>query len=219
MARFRVSAYDPRNDSSENTEAWRPGYKKNPDGLAGVILDWRSPLPPSEHLQPCMCGCRSAVASRRVRFAPGHDARLKGRLTRAYATATPVHILRNPVTRAKGLAGLADVATTTALEVASIFSTDRFDWGVAVTRAAKKLTAGDLSRALASDRNILARALDENRHPGLVLLHVGKWDRTGHLLAVYIGKDLLHHYEWTDSDGDFQEADHDPEEHDDSGAE
>jgi hypothetical protein len=213
MARFRPDRYDPRVDSSPNTEAWRPGHKRNPDGLEGVILDWR-PLPsPHEHMTPCPCGCRKPVtgARSRAKFVVGHDARLKGILSRAHVTATPVYILTAPMPNGKGLAGLATVTPYQAVEVAAEMSSKSYDWVTAVSDAADRLGGDLVAKQYAADRRVLAAAL--NPKGGRSLLHVGKWEQTGHLLAVYIGPDLNRYYEWTSDSGTVRTANgHAPDE-------
>jgi hypothetical protein len=202
VARFRPSAYDPRSDSSPGTEAWRPGHKNNPGGLEGVILDWRTLPAPNDHLRPCPCGCRKPITGSRSRFVVGHDARLKGILTRAFITASPVHLLHDGTGSSTKLGGLARVETATASDVASKFSSDTYDWTVGLAAAADKVGGKLEDRLLATDRRVLHNSL--NPLGGRALLHCGRWEKTGHLLAVYVGPDLQHYYEWTASDGELR---------------
>lgn len=214
MARFTMRNYDPRADSSPGTEAWRPGYRNNPEGLEGLILDWRDP-PGSPHLSPCPCGCTNPVTGKGAKFVMGHDARFKGILTRAYIAAVPVHILHNPANDDV----LASIESVTAEQVARKFSTERYDWVAAMKESAEKIDGAKGHRAAMTDRRVLQLALRD--HPDRKLLSVGRWEKTGHLLAIWIGSDLRHHYAWTAADGKFREADVDPksDEHDETGAE
>ncbi|HXJ66017.1 MAG TPA: hypothetical protein VNN79_19835, partial [Actinomycetota bacterium] len=126
MGKFSPTNYDPRKDSSPNTEAYRPGYKGDPPGLAGVILD-RTTLPePYAHLRPCPCGCRQPLAAGST-YRMGHDMRLKGILIRAHLTATDVNVL-----------GDGGTWTGPAIEEAARWSTANLDWEVMLKEAEAK---------------------------------------------------------------------------------
>lgn len=88
--------YDPRNDSSPDTEQYRPVEgapigSEDAAGFEGVILDY-SRKGPNSSLFTCQCGCRLEVMKGRA-FRQGHDARLKGILIRAYLHNQEVTIL------------------------------------------------------------------------------------------------------------------------------
>ncbi len=94
MARFSAAKYDPRQDSSRGTKALRSS------GFDGVLLK----IAEGE----CACGCGETLKHAGRRFRQGHDARLRGILTRA-------HLTGNPVT----LVGGDEAQTTTAVALAA----------------------------------------------------------------------------------------------------
>lgn len=73
MARFDPKQYNPATDCSD--ELWDP---KSP----AIVL--------SQQAGECRCGCRGRTGSI---FLPGHDARLRGKLIRAYRTDTPIIVV------------------------------------------------------------------------------------------------------------------------------
>ena len=79
MARFNPESYDPAADSSTNAAS-----KFGVD--AGTLV-----LVSSE--THCMCGCGEARDPKR-QFKPGHDARLKGKLSRALAASCKVTLIK-----------------------------------------------------------------------------------------------------------------------------
>jgi hypothetical protein len=78
MAKFRLETYDVKADSSSTRKAPR---SENPDAL---IIDQSG--------QTCFCGCGSPRGEK-VRFAMGHDMKLKGKLNRAACAEAPVVIV------------------------------------------------------------------------------------------------------------------------------
>jgi hypothetical protein len=120
VASFSPTTYDPRADSSPQTEYFRSESGVDPGGnpvrLRGVIIDLTDP--DAAHLKACACGCRGAVTrSSKSTFRMGHDARLRGILLRAHLTGTEVHVLSGGVT-----------TTGPATAYAAMFNTDRRDW-------------------------------------------------------------------------------------------
>ena len=94
MARFSAAKYDPRQDSSRGTKALRSS------GFEGVLLKVAE--------GECACGCGETLKHAGRKFRQGHDARLRGILTRA-------HLTRQPVTLVLG----DEAQTTTALALAA----------------------------------------------------------------------------------------------------
>lgn len=175
MGKFLVSQYDPRKDSSPGTEAWRPGFRGEPDGFEGVILDHR----PVNGQRACPCGCTRRVAGKAT-FAMGHDMRLKGILIRAHLTATLVAIVG-----VNGRTGDPELGPAySAAEIAARYSTPKFDWVAMLEEADEKQGADVRAKIERANREILARALGVQ--PGdRKLIRVGRWEYTGEVLAVY----------------------------------
>ncbi len=94
MARFNASKYDPRIDSSKGTKALRSS------GLDGVLLKVAD--------GECVCGCGDRPKRAGSKFVQGHDARLRGILTRAHLTGHPVTLVRG------------DEVTTTSAEAVAV---------------------------------------------------------------------------------------------------
>lgn len=124
VTRHRLSSYDPRVDSSPGTEAHRPGYRNDPPGFEGVILDRRW----GGEIRVCPCGCRRTVAGK-ARFAVGHDMRLKGILIRAHLTGTPLLVLAS---------GGDPEWNGSAMQDAARWGTDKLDWQVMLKDAAAR---------------------------------------------------------------------------------
>lgn len=76
MAKFNASKYDPAKDSSR-------GSKPTPEqGVVLVVEEGQ-----------CPCGCGQSPKSPKRTFVQGHDARLRGILTRAHLTGTSVTVI------------------------------------------------------------------------------------------------------------------------------
>lgn len=183
MGKFRIATYDPRADSSPNTEAYRPGYRNDPPGLSGVILD-RSDV---DGFRVCGCGCGAKVAGK-AKFAMGHDMKLKGILVRAHLSGTPVHV-RNE----------AGTHTRTAIEEAERWSTPKLDW-VKMLREAEEKQGADVRAAIErSEREVTERALGPQVGQR-ELLRLGRWEHTGYVIAVYSDEGAVL-YEYVDKKG------------------
>lgn len=154
MNKYSPARYDPADDST-------PGLPKRTDAVSLLIGDGL-----------CACGCGDHPAGRKAKFCMGHDARLKGRLTRAYSA----HVQIALVEESTGTATLIDP-----LDYADRFSTDKVDWRKLITDGAAKIAErrGGIDKR-AAEREILARAArDEN------VVRVGKWDQTDSAAAIY----------------------------------
>lgn len=85
--RFNVEEYDPREDSQ--------GTEK--EGL--LVIEVGQTIPDEEGKdearETCLCGCGEVPTGKKARFVMGHDARLKGMLTRAHIAGTKVELTRN----------------------------------------------------------------------------------------------------------------------------
>lgn len=90
MARFNPAKYDPRNDSSPDTDDLRvDGYEND------VIIE----LGAVDGSKLCNCGCGDPLPERKngktvetTRFIQGHDARFRGILIRAHLTNTEITV-------------------------------------------------------------------------------------------------------------------------------
>jgi hypothetical protein len=164
-SRFNTSKYDPTVDSSPGSDTYRPGPDSDRGendealGFTGVILDLTPLSAPHDHLDPCECGCRLPLQGKGRRFRPGHDAKLRGILIRAYVTGTEVTWLDG------GSAVSGD-----AVSYAQRFTTGRQDWP-AMLRTAKALHTAD--RPARPARAPKAQQLDDWTN-GTV--KVGRWE-------------------------------------------
>lgn len=88
----------------------------------------------------CLCGCKEPTPGR---FRPGHDARLKGKLTRAAIAKVKVAVIKN-----------GSEKEMTARAFAKEVSTDSYDWTPALDRAvdAAKAKAVRVSQVKAEPR-------------------------------------------------------------------
>lgn len=191
MARFNPSKYDPSEDSSPGTEKIRQG----PTAPKTLILDW---TPPAADDRVCPCGCRE-VLHPSSRFRMGHDARLRGKLTRAHVTGTDVTIVKG-----------RDVSTSSAITVADQFSSPLLDWKAAL-REAEGRYSGARAKTDASNAEILQRAKEtkEAEANGNLkvgdrrLVKVGRWNYTGQVIAIYqLNGEAI--FEYTSKGGDVK---------------
>jgi len=177
VAKFSPAKYDPRSDSSPSAEKFRQAGA--PDT---VILDW-TPLvhaPAQDGDAPtttkvCPCGCTELLGSK-SRFRMGHDARLKGIFTRAHVTGTDITIVKGN-----------DIATSSAVTLASQFTTPAMDW-VKALRVAEARYA-NATKAKVQEAN--DQIVEEARGPQVgtrKLIKVGRWNYTGEMIAVYEDK-------------------------------
>lgn len=182
MARFNPAKYDPREDSSPGTERYRQGG----NAPTTLVLDW-TPIEPSG--RACPCGCREELAAN-SRFRMGHDARLRGKLTRAHVTGTDVTIIKG-----------RDVTTLSAVAVADQFSSPQLDWRASL-REAEGRYSGSRARIDAANAEILKRAqgpqVGDRR-----LIKVGRWPYTGEVIAIYQDRDVAV-FEYTAKSGEVK---------------
>lgn len=153
MSKFNPSQYNPLDDSTE-------GLPRRADCVSLLVGPGL-----------CGCGCGDAVSGAKANFCMGHDARLKGKLTRAAAAGCQIALVDN----ATGVASLK-----TAIEYASTFSTPKVDWAVLVQAGADKIIArrGTIDRR-AAERRVLERAARDGA------VRTGRWDKTGSVAAIY----------------------------------
>lgn len=107
------------NDKSHRPVAWKPETDSSPQYRAAAAKDGRVHIDITNGA--CLCGCNQTAASR---FRPGHDATLKGRLTRAalHGAGITLH------------AGDAKVELT-ARQMASKLNTEKHRWDAALDAA------------------------------------------------------------------------------------
>lgn len=153
MAKFNPADYRPSDDST-------PGLPAR-DNAVSILV--------GEGL--CGCGCGEAPAGRGTKFLMGHDARLKGVLTRAHASQVRIALFENST-------GVADVVDP--LEYAARFTSTKTDWTELVQAGADKIAArrGNVDRRFA-ERQVLDRATRDGA------VRVGRWEATDSVAAIY----------------------------------
>lgn len=182
MKRFRADKYDPRTDSSFN---YTSGGARVAHPTAVILEVHDHPDAP----KLCPCGCAEAPRGKGATFGMGHDARLKGKLTRAAAAGSQIVLTDT----SKQVVEVLDP-----LEYAARFSTAKLDWKVAVAESASRASGTGAEQA------VMARALgpqigDEK------LIRVGRWDKTGKIVAIYDdGKGGTPIFEYADSHGEVR---------------
>jgi hypothetical protein len=122
------------NDKSHTPVAWKPESDSSPQHKGAARQDGRVHIDITNGA--CLCGCNQAAESR---FRPGHDATLKGRLTRAalHGAGLTLH------------AGDAKVELTPR-QMATKLNTAKHAWDTALDRAlarAKQAEADRIKRA------------------------------------------------------------------------
>lgn len=168
MPRFNPDRYRPTDESS-------PGYKT----LDSSCLVLNVALDGYEQRIGCPCGCGEMPLGDRAIFRMGHDARLRGKLIRAYLTGTRVRIHMDGI--------LSDPKD--AYEIAA-----RYEWE-------KYLDAAVLKRE-GKNRELLRKALGSER-----LIKVGRWEFTGQVAAVYrTGVEDMFLVEYVNKAGDIRQA-------------
>lgn len=175
MAKFNPAKYDPKTDSSSGTDRMRH------NGPATVILDWTSIRTkatqdaPATDVKVCPCGCREPLASK-SRFRMGHDARLKGILSRAHVTATDITLVKG-----------SDLTVVSAVALASQFTSPNMDWVKALREAEARF--GGATKAKVQEANDAIVAEANGPQVGTrKLIKVGRWNYTGEMIAVYEDK-------------------------------
>lgn len=124
--------YLPATDST-------PDQQKRAGETGRVVLDLRKGA--------CLCGCKGAAQGR---FQPGHDARLKGKLTRAALNNVGLLIL---IDMEDGTPGEAQI---TPRQLAAKLSTGKYNWAEAldanVARAKELAKAAEVRKAEAAKK-------------------------------------------------------------------
>lgn len=183
MKRFNPKTYDPRVDSSF-------GYSNGSVRTAhphGVVLQVVGGTPPL-----CACGCGEPPRGKGATFGMGHDARLRGKLSRA--VVAQCQVVLTDVDK-------AIVEVLDPLDYADRFSTDKLDWRASVQESAKRSRRSDGEEA---ERTVLKRALGP-QVGDTKLIKVGRWEKTGRIVAVYEDKgEVL--YEYVDAAGVVRQA-------------
>lgn len=169
MHKFSPARYDTRDDSTE-------GLPHRPDAVSLLVGDGF-----------CACGCGDAPAGKKAKFCMGHDARLKGKLTRAHSAKVQIALVQETT----GVAHVIDP-----LEYADQFSTSKVDWRQLVLDAAGKIQErrGVIDKR-AAERRVLERATADGA------VRVGRWDKTGGAAAIYLREDGSYEVEYVDEIG------------------
>ena len=159
MPRFNEKTYDPRNDSSEGFEQ---------EGKL-VVLHQSAKIDGKEQ-SSCLCGCGHYPHGRNSSFMMGHDARFRGALIRAHLTDTPVVIVTDdPTGRNSGPQHHAPIPAAQVTDELGL------PW-------AQYLESAEARRE-GKNRQVLAKAVGSER-----LIKVGRWEKTGQVIAFYEGK-------------------------------
>lgn len=166
MPRFNEKTYDPRNDSSE-------GFEQE----GKLVVLHQSGFEDGKAVASCLCGCGHYPHGRKSNFMMGHDARFRGALIRAHLTDTPVVVVRE---RATGKNASPEHSNpTTAAKVVDELG---LPW-------AQYLESAEARRE-GKNRQVLAKAVGSER-----LIKVGRWEKTGQVIAFYESKTGDHEYE------------------------
>lgn len=169
MNKFSPARYDPAVDSTR-------GLPRRPDSVSLLVGTGL-----------CACGCGDAPSGRKAKFCMGHDARLKGVLTRAYSAGLDIALIEETT-------GSAEVLEP--LDYAERFSTPKVDWRKLVTDAAAKIAQrrGSIDKR-ASERKVLERAVTDGA------IKTGRWDKTDSVAAIYALPDGAYEVEYVDEVG------------------
>lgn len=180
-----------------NQKRWRPAHDTSP-GLKTVnpsatVLLQVMEIRPGRHDQShilgtefsakrlgCPCGCGEFPKGARAEFCMGHDARLRGKLIRAYLTGTRIiYVMRaayntGDVALPDNRIAEYDSGLIDPLEVAGRYQVKGkpFDWRHYLEEA--------VERREGRNRELLQRALGSRR-----LVSVGRWEYTGQVAAVF----------------------------------
>lgn len=173
MNKFSPVRYNPLDDST----AGLPRRSDSVSLLAGVSL--------------CACGCGDTPAGTKAKFCMGHDARLKGVLTRAHSAGVTIALVDSET-------GVAEVIDP--LEYADRFSTPKVDWRQLVLAAAAKIAErrGTIDKR-AAERRVVERAAADGA------VKVGRWEKTDSVAAIYRKTDGTYLVEFVDSVGRIQQ--------------
>lgn len=155
MGKLNLANYQPRDDSSANTEQYR-AFDEQDD----LILRQTS-----DH---CLCGCGQPPAGKTSKFKMGHDARLRGKLIRAYCTGTLVTTI-----------GEDTVTRVTAMELA-----EELGWAEYLKVAAEREAVRSDERAERASAALLRQATGP-QVGDFKLIKVGRWSKTGQVVAVF----------------------------------
>lgn len=173
MNKFNPDKYDPRADST-------PGLPRRAGSISLLVGTGM-----------CGCGCGNAPTGDKARFQMGHDARLKGKLTRALAARVDVALVEETD---------GTVTVVSPLEYAARFSTDKVDWTALIQASVDKILErrGRVDRR-ASERRVLDRAIKDGA------VRTGRWDATDSVAAIYRLEDGSFEVEYVDEDGSIKQ--------------
>lgn len=174
MNKYSPARYNPVDDST-------PGLPRREDSVSLLV---------GEGL--CACGCGDTPSGKKAKFCMGHDARLKGKLTRAYSAHVSVALVEETT-------GTAEVVDP--LTYAARFSTPKVDWEKLVRDAAAKIAQrrGKIDKR-AAERKILERAATDGA------IRVGRWEKTDSAAAIYQLEDGGYEVEYVDEVGRIRQT-------------
>lgn len=153
MPRFAITKYTPVKDST-------PGLRTVDPQRLVLAIKYRGDNPAAGTDFGCPCGCGEEPIGKDAVFKMGHDARLRGKLIRAYLTDTEVVFVVGGI-------GGAPAPPLTAKQVAARYKWEGYLEHAAMAREGK-------------NRQVLRSAIGSTR-----LIKVGRWEYTGQVVAVY----------------------------------
>lgn len=181
MNRFSAASYDPREDSSAGYVSSQVRRELHPtDLILEVVGEQRL----------CACGCGEVPNGKKALFRMGHDSRLRGKLARALAGEVSV-VLTDQSQQVQDVLSPSDYAAR--------FSSDKLDWADAIKQAAERAKQAP-AKGERAERRIIARAMGPQIGE-TKLIRIGRWEKTGRVLAVYEIHDHETLYEYVDAKG------------------
>lgn len=174
MNKFSPARYDPAVDSTK-------GLPRRSDSVSLLIGTGL-----------CACGCGDTPSGKKAKFCMGHDARLKGVLTRVHSAGLEVALVEETT-------GTAEVLDP--LVYADRFSTAKVDWRQLVLDAAAKIAdrRGTIDRR-AAERRVLERAASDGA------VRIGRWDKTDSVAAIYQLEGGNYEVEYVDNVGRIRQT-------------
>lgn len=174
MNKFSPARYNPTDDST-------PGLPRRPDSVSLLVGDGL-----------CACGCGEAPTGKKAKFRMGHDARLKGRLTRAHSAGFTLALVEETT-------GTAEVLDP--LTYADRFSTAKVNWRQLVEEGAAKISQrrGTIDKR-AAEKRVLERATRDGA------IKVGRWDKTDSVAAIYRLEGGAFEVEYVDETGRIRQT-------------
>lgn len=119
------------NDRTHRPAAYRPESDSSPQHKASAAKDGRVHIDITDGA--CLCGCNQKADAR---FRPGHDAKLKGILTRAALHGVEITLHAGDAT-----------AHTTPIKMAAKLNTPKHAWDAALVKSVERAKAAQIEAA------------------------------------------------------------------------